>query len=190
MTFAKYNDEWETRLGLAPGTLHRALWGLWWKELEVGAIPQQEYDDHVGQELGLPDHEAVCQFYDDYFGKDYLDQQVVDAVRSLRDRYKVAMLTNAFPGHAKMVVDRYGYDPQAEYDVYVNSALVKLAKPDPAIYQLTLEQLDVAPAEAVFLDDQVRNIDAAQALGIHGVVFADTDSGLKELEGLLGHKIL
>lgn len=190
MTFARYTEEWETQLGLAPGTLHQVMWGLKWKDLEVGAIPQQAYDDHVAQELGLPDQEAVHQFYDGYFGKDYLDQKVVEAVRSLRDRYKAAMLTNAFAGHAKMMVDRYGYDPQAEFDVYVNSALVKLAKPDPAIYQLTLEQLDVAPAEAVFLDDQVRNIDAAQALGIHGVVFADSDSGLTELEGLLGHAIL
>ena len=189
MSFANYNEEWETRFGLTQGTLHRALWGLKWKELEVGAIPQQEYDIHVAQELGLPDHEAVCQFYDQYFGKDYLDQRVVAAVRSLRDRYTVAMLTNAFPGHAKMVVDQYSYDPEAEFDLYINSALVKLAKPDPAIYQLTLDRLDVAPAEAVFLDDQVRNIDAAQALGINGVVFADSVTGLAELEGLLGHPI-
>jgi hypothetical protein len=51
--------------------------------------------------------------------------------------------------------------PRAEFDLYVNSAEVGLAKPDPAIYQLTLDRLGVRPEEAIFIDDHVRNTDAA-----------------------------
>jgi FMN phosphatase YigB (HAD superfamily) len=51
--------------------------------------------------LGLPDREAVQQFYREYYASDGLHPGVVAAVRSLRGRYRVALLTNAFPGHAE-----------------------------------------------------------------------------------------
>jgi FMN phosphatase YigB (HAD superfamily) len=44
-------------------------------------------------------------------------------------------------------------------------------KPDPAIYQICLEKLNVAAAEVLFLDDIVANVDGASALGIHGLIF-------------------
>jgi epoxide hydrolase-like predicted phosphatase len=179
--------EWERRLGLARGTLDSVLWGPEWKQLEVGAIASEAFDAHVAHSLGLPDREAVRQFYREYFGDDCLERQVVAAVRALQSRYRLAMLTNAFPGHAESAKERYGFDPRTEFDVYVNSAEVGLAKPDPAIYQLVLDQLAVAPPEAVFLDDMVRNTDAAQALGMHTLVFTDAETGLADLAALLDH---
>ena len=64
-----------------------------------------------------------------------------------------------------------------------------MRKPDPAIFYLTLEQLGVAPQQAVFLDDMVYNVDAARELGIPTVQFVDPDTSLGELEALLGHSI-
>jgi len=186
LTFFKHTREWEERLGLPQGTLNRVLWGREWKQLEIGAISSEEFDVHVARSLGLPDREAVRRFYQEYYRNEQLDQRVLAAVRTLRGHYRVAMLTNAFPGHAEMVRERYGFDPRAEFDVYINSAEVGLAKPDPAIYQLTLDRLGVSSGEAVFLDDMVRNTDAAQALGMHAIVFADAGAALAELASLLG----
>ena len=76
-----------------------------------------------------------------------------------------------------------------EFDVYVNSAYVGLRKPDPAIFHLVLERLGVAPQQAVFLDDNLRNVDSARELGIHTVQFVDPETSLAELEALLGHPI-
>jgi epoxide hydrolase-like predicted phosphatase len=189
LAFAKLTPRFEERMGLPEGTIGRTLWGLAWKEFETGAISREEYDRRVGEGLGLPDQEAVHEFYRAFFAHDILDPQIVQAVRALRGRYKVAMLTNAFPDHADLLRERYDYDPLEEYDVYVNSALVKLAKPDPAIYRLTLEQLGVEPGEAIFLDDQVRNTDASSELGIHSITYTDPENGLAELAALLGHPL-
>ncbi|HWK35077.1 HAD family phosphatase [Sphingomonas sp.] len=52
----------------------------------------------------------------------------------------------------------------------------RLVKPDPAIYRLALDRFGLAPGEAVFVDDNAANIDAADALGIHGVLFTDVDA--------------
>ena len=140
--------------------------------------------------LGLPDREAVRAFYDEYFGEDTVDQTVMAAVRALRGRYRVAMLTNAFPGHAEMAQQRFGLDVHSEFDLYVNSAEVGLAKPDPAIFQFVLDRLEVAAGEAVLLDDMVRNTDGAGMLGLHTIVFAEPETGLADLEQLLGQPIV
>jgi putative hydrolase of the HAD superfamily len=189
LTFFRRTKEWEERLGLASGTMDDILWGTEWKLLEIGAISSEEFDGHIAQGLGLPDRAAVQAFYQEYYGDEYLDPPVVAAVRELRDRYALALLTNAFPAHAEYSQERYGFDPRAEFDAYVNSAEVGMAKPDPAIYRLTLDRLGVAPHEAVFLDDMVRNTDAAGALGIHTVVFTDSEQGLLDLASLLGHPV-
>lgn len=189
LTFFEHTQEWEERLGLARGTLNQVLWGRAWRQLEIGAIPPEAFDDHVARGLNLPDREAVYQFYQQYYANDHVDPRVVAAVRGLRGHYRVGLLTNAFPGHAGMMRERYGLDPQVEFDLYVNSADVGLAKPDPAIYRLALDRLGVAADEAVFLDDMVRNTDAAQILGMHTVVFTDAETGLKDLAALLGHPI-
>jgi putative hydrolase of the HAD superfamily len=181
--------EWDERLGLERGTLGRALWGSMWRQLEVGAISGEEYDAHIAQVLDLPDRESVQAFYEEFYADADLDPRMLAAARSLQDRYQVALLTNAFPGHAESVRERHGFDPREDFDVYVNSAEVKLAKPDPAIYELVLDRLGVTPSEAIFLDDAVRNIDAARSMGIHGVVVADPDAALDDLEALLGHDL-
>lgn len=189
LNFLNRSTYWEARLNLPSGTLDRVLWGPEWKLLEIGALAQEEYDAHIARSLGLPDREAVQRFYREYYADDGLDQRVVAAIRALRGRYRVALLTNAFPGHAESLRRRYGFDPRAEFDLYVNSAEVGLAKPDPAIYQLALDRLDVRPAEAVFIDDHVRNTDAARLLGMHTIVYADPETALADLAAMLGHPV-
>ena len=109
------------------------------------------------------------------------------AVRGLRSRYKVALLSNAWPDQYDVVREKFGLDVCDEFDVYVNSADVGLRKPDPAIFHLTLERLGIAPQQAVFLDDLLHNVDSARELGIHAVQFVDPATSLAELEMLLGH---
>lgn len=189
LNFLARTPHWEARLGLSPGTLDRALWGPEWKLLEMGALSQEAYDEHLMSALGLPDREAVRQFYREYYSDDGLHPGVVAVIRNLRGRYRVALLTNAFPGHADSLRQRHGFDPRTEFDLYVNSAEVGMAKPDPAIYQLTLDRLGVRPEEAIFIDDHVRNTDAAHLLGMHTIVCADVETALADLATLLGHPV-
>ena len=72
------------------------------------------------------------------------------------------------------------------FDAVVASAVVGLRKPDPRIYELMCRELDVAPPEAVFLDDIGSNLKAARALGMTTVKVDDPDTALAELERHLG----
>ena len=65
------------------------------------------------------------------------------------------------------------------FDVLIWSFQHLMAKPDPAIYRLVLEKLNVRPEESLFLDDKLVNIEAAQALGMRASQFS-TVSKLRE----------
>jgi putative hydrolase of the HAD superfamily len=116
------------------------------------------------------------------FATDVLDHELVDYLRSLRPRFKTALLSNA---SLRLVTTLNELDVEDCFDVIVISAQVGLMKPDPAIYRLTLDRLGVEPHEAVFLDDIAENVEAAARLGIHGVLFTGRGEALNELDRLL-----
>lgn len=59
------------------------------------------------------------------------------------------------------------------FDGLIISGKEKLAKPDPAIYALALDRFGVNAADALFIDDNAANVDAANAVGIASHLFAD-----------------
>lgn len=61
------------------------------------------------------------------------------------------------------------------FDVRVWSYLLRIAKPDPAIYRHVLGQLGTRPEETLFLDDKPVNIEAAHAVGMKGIVFSTVE---------------
>ncbi len=71
------------------------------------------------------------------------------------------------------------------FDDMIFSAEVGLANPDRRIYELAVERLNVPPAEALFIDDVQENIEAAQAIGMVGIRFTDTEQTITEIEQYL-----
>ena len=181
--------EWERRLALAPGMLSEVLWDEQWRQLSIGATTRDEYVRSIGGQLGFPDADTARHFLEEFYVDDRFDPDVVAVARALRGRYKVALLSNAAPGQDTWIRERFGLDVHAEFDAYINSAHVGLRKPDPAIFRRMLDQLGVAPQQAILVDDGLRNVDSARELGIHVVQFVHPDTSLRELEALLGHPI-
>jgi putative hydrolase of the HAD superfamily len=72
------------------------------------------------------------------------------------------------------------------FDVFIESSVVGLRKPDPRIYELACTQLDITPSEAVFLDDIGINLKAARALGMTTIKVDVPSTALAELEAKLG----
>jgi len=66
----------------------------------------------------------------------------------------------------------------------VISGEVGAIKPDPRIFRHLLEHFQIAPADAVFIDDNPHNAAAAAALGMHGIHFTDPPRLQRELEDL------
>jgi putative hydrolase of the HAD superfamily len=79
-----------------------------------------------------------------------------------------------------------GLAAQLPFDVVVESAVEKLRKPDPKIYELALDRLGVVASEAVFLDDLGINLKPARAMGMTTIKVTDPDVALDELSAVLG----
>ena len=76
------------------------------------------------------------------------------------------------------------HDWWAMFEAVTNSAEVGVLKPDPGIYRHLLETNRLAPDETVFLDDVPGNVAGAQAMGMHGIVFADAAQAERDLRSL------
>lgn len=72
------------------------------------------------------------------------------------------------------------------FDTVVISGEVGLRKPDPTIFQLTLDRLELPASSCVFVDDLPHNITAAADLGLVGVRHVGYDTTLTELQVLFG----
>ena len=101
--------------------------------------------------------------------------------RALRDRdIRLALLTNNVREWEPYWRSMLPIDEV--FEVVVDSGFVGMRKPEPRIYELTLERLGL-PAEAcVFVDDLQINVDAAIALGMRGVVYHNTAQAIAALE--------
>jgi putative hydrolase of the HAD superfamily len=69
-----------------------------------------------------------------------------------------------------------------EFDSQTFSCEVGVCKPEPEIYRNCLNKLNVQPYEVLFLDDRESNVRAAEALGMHAVLFSHHADAMRELE--------
>ena len=73
--------------------------------------------------------------------------------------------------HETFPFARERFDFLTLFDGIVVSGEEGMIKPDPKLYRTLLERYDIDPSRAVFIDDNRANVEAADALGIHGIHF-------------------
>ena len=75
------------------------------------------------------------------------------------------------------------------FDVFVQSWVEGIRKPDPRIYSITCDRLGVDPPECVFLDDIGSNLKPARRMGMTTIKVDDPDRALAELSDVLGFEV-
>jgi epoxide hydrolase-like predicted phosphatase len=148
----------------------------------VGEIVAAQLWQSICENLRVPPTQAE-ELQRGFWGGDQLDTALVDYIRALRPNYCTALLSNAWSDLRRFLTERWRIVDA--FDEIIISAEVGLMKPDPSIFQLAVERLNVAPAEAVFIDDFALNVRAAQQAGLHAVRFRNPAQAREELETLL-----
>jgi len=99
----------------------------------------------------------------------------VEIFRELKEseKYRIYAITNWSAETFPVALARYEFLRWFE-GISVSGEL-KMRKPFPEIYQYTLEKYNISPSEAVFIDDNLRNVEAARALDIHSIHFQNPD---------------
>jgi HAD superfamily hydrolase (TIGR01509 family) len=129
--------------------------------------------------------EEMDNFRQNFWAGDRLDLELIDFIRSLRNDYRIGLLSNAWSGTRASLTDRFSF--LDAFDVSIFSAEVGLKKPEPEIYRDDpASSWRSSPEEAVFVDDFEENITAARQLGMHAVHFKSREQVIEELKSLLG----
>ena len=147
-----------------------------------GEISVRMHWEAVREGLGIPP-EDMAGFLEQYWSADDVNWQLLDYIRGLRPRYKVGLLSNAWDDLRQTMHTRWDID--GLFDEMIISAEVGMVKPDPRVFHLAVEKLGVQPAETVFIDDMLVNVEAARQEGLSGIHFQDTQQTLAELLDIL-----
>jgi HAD superfamily hydrolase (TIGR01509 family) len=181
--FPALDEEWNTRLGLPPGHLAQCVQAI----AEDGAFGRCTYDEwcarlRASSGMSQADFdEYMVAFWDIYMGNP--NEELIAYFRSLRPRYRSAILTNSFVGAREHEEERYGFTSMADVAIYSHEEGVH--KPDPRIYAIASERIGFPPSQIVFLDDRPENIDAARACGFQAILFTSTPQAIADIEALL-----
>ncbi|MFO3796417.1 MAG: HAD family hydrolase [Anaerolineales bacterium] len=170
------------RLGLEYDDLiHQVFESPSARRASLGEITAEQHWAELTRRWHRPPDEAAF-LSQQFFAGDVLDRNLLDFIRSLRPTFKTGLISNAW-SDLRAYLQRMGIEDA--FDTIIISAEVGLLKPDPRIYQLALEQLEVAPYEALFVDDFSKNIAAAKDLGMWALQFADPEQTLRTIRRIL-----
>jgi epoxide hydrolase-like predicted phosphatase len=171
---------WKAFLNSLPDTADTETASSLNRAYDAGLITKEEFLQGIKDATGR-DVKQVEELTTDQIVK---NSRLLDYVRELRKRgYKIAMLSNIATNWIRD--DFLTPEEQSLFDQMIFSFEVGMTKPDPRIFMLACERLGVAPEEAVLVDDIDRYCTAAEAEGLHTVVYQDFKQMKATLEPLL-----
>ena len=149
------------------------------RRLEAGETEPEVFERSFGERLGLEDARGLI---DRLFENMDPEEEMLGAVGVIRAAgIKTGLVSNSWRTDQ---YDRAMLD--GLFDDVVISGEVGMHKPNPDIYLLAAERLDVSPAGCVFVDDLRENCEGAEAVGMRAVRHRETPGTLLALESLTG----
>lgn len=159
-SYAAVMREWLVGDGADGSPVHR---------LETGELSGREFERALAARLVTRSGAPVSPegLLGRMFAGMVVDPEMMALVAELSGlRLRTGLLSNSWANH-------YPADVLALFDPVVISGEVGMRKPDPGIFALLLERLDLPAARVVFVDDVAPNVRAAEAAGMHAVRHVD-----------------
>lgn len=168
-----------------------------WARFERAEISAAQFDSLFAQEAASLGHSINGSEILALLSGDIRPAMVAMLDRLKADGYRLGCITNNVPagqgaGMAGSVTKANAVAAvMARFETVIESSKIGIRKPDPRIYLMMCEQLGVAPARCVYLDDLGVNCKPAAALGMHAIKVIDEQQALEALRAALyvsGHE--
>lgn len=166
-------------------------------------IPPEKVSDIVNGELGSKYREAQItrdEFWNQLVSKLSLTENIIDLenewisyyelfektkeiIIKLKEKYRVYYLSNNVKERAERLNEKFDYLKLFDGGVYSHE--VKAIKPDPKIYEFTLNKAGFLANETVFIDDKESSLEPARKMGITAILFKSSEkleADLKKLD--------
>ena len=153
----------------------------WMKKLDVLDIGDLSEADLVGQ---LSQKAGVTEevIWTEVNNAPVVNKELFEYIQNnLKGNYKIGLLTNI----PRSLIERIIPEKLAMFDFVLISTDLKLIKPSKEIFEVAVMKCACQPNEILFIDDGEKNIIAAKALGLNGIVYKDFSSFLSEIKMFL-----
>lgn len=149
-------------------------------QLACGELSSQRFFEIVRQDTGFDgDFVEFARIWSDIFAP---IEPMIALARRLKGQVTRLILSNTNALHMDYVLRQFPI--VREFEGLVLSHEVGLLKPDPRIYELTLQRFGLRAERAVFIDDIPTNVEGARAVGLHGIHYQNPDQVRLELTKL------
>ncbi len=166
-----------------------------WALFERSEIDAAQFDTAFLQEAEARGHSVRGADVLALLAGDVRPEMVAVLDRLKADGYRIACITNnvktgSGAGMARNVEKAAEIQQVlARFEHVIESSVVGVRKPDPAIYLMACDKLGVEPRDCIFLDDLGINLKPARALGMATIKVAAAAPAIEELASLLGHQL-
>ena len=155
-----------------------------WAQFESNSITIDQFDD-----LFLK--EAKAKGFD-IKGRDIIKllkgsirENMVSFLRELKADFKLGCITNNVKPSSEENTDNETKEAMSIFDHVIESSIVGIRKPNPEIYMMSFDALNVSPDQCIYLDDLGINLKPARELGMTTIKVIQPEDAIQEVRNLL-----
>ena len=155
-----------------------------WAQFESNSITIDQFDD-----LFLK--EAKAKGFD-IKGRDIIKllkgsirENMVSFLRELKADFKLGCITNNVKPSSEENTDNETKEAMSIFDHVIESSIVGIRKPNPEIYMMSCDALNVSPDPCIYLDDLGINLKPARELGMTTIKVIQPEDAIQEVRNLL-----
>jgi epoxide hydrolase-like predicted phosphatase len=146
------------------------------RQYELGTIDSRVFFESVGEKLGVEiSYDTFRELWTEIFSP---IQPMIDLLPELKNRYRLALLSNTNPLHTNYCREHYHFFHHFHH--LILSHEVGCLKPDESMYRIALERSESLPEECLFVDDLPLNVEAAVSLGMRTIEFSGYEPFLRD----------
>jgi glucose-1-phosphatase len=152
-----------------------------WLDWQEGRISPRDWHRHLTERLGT---KLTFEQFTEVWNR-ALDPNPIHSesfFEKLSQNYSLALLSNTDPIHMSNEEARFAFF--RFFPIRIYSYQVGASKPDPVIYRQALRACQVRAEEAIYIDDVAAYAEAAQRLGMSGIVFQSPEQLQSDLRKL------
>ena len=179
-----------TNTSIPSQRLRRILASPTWFEYERGQISQDECYSRISVEFSL-DPQEIRKAFDEARDSMQCNEKMIELIRDFKCQSRgllriFAMSNISFPDYEVLRTKTADW---SLFDQIFTSAAAGQRKPSLGFYKKVLAEGNIDPHSAIFLDDKWENVLSARSLGLHGIVFDNTEKVSRSLRNLTGDPV-
>lgn len=136
---------------------------------DLGLLNEEEIYGLISKRMNIP----VLKIKDDWNNLIKINKELVKHIKELKNKYKIYLLSNAIDTFLRRILDKNNL--YCLFDKIYISSEIKLAKPSLDFFNYVLKKENINPSDVIFIDDNLKNVNAAKEIGIESLVFKDVE---------------